>query len=520
LSNKKGFPHHPDYDKLIDRWNMYLLSYEGGQDYVYEGGESYLYRHVREHIQDFKFRQKRAVFESISQVVINVYQSHIRRKGVVRTENTNSNYKEFLDNCDMQGHNLDYFMLERAFLTDQIFGFSYIVIDEPHVGQDEIIVTEYDRKQLEVRPYLINYYPTQAINWKWSNGKFDWIIFEEYEFQDDLKPLELSKQQKPTKFYRIWTKNEWIKLDDKSNEVDRGSHNYGEAPVVIAYNRESFLYPLPVGKSAINTIAELDRKVFNLNSLLDEFLYRQCFVQLILDNSTIGKIIESGTTKVLNVSIDEFAPSYLEPPTGGAEFIVGERDRLISSAYQAAMIRGDNYMQQKQAESGVAKAYDLHDSNQNIAQKSKNIESTENEIHRLLKDYYGEVKATYPISFDIKTLNEELTEMIEVFKADIGSITYAREKAKKFVQKDFENINPELLRKIYDELDATNPSLSIDDKILLLQNNIRGVDQLIKEQNPDLSDQKIKERIEENKMQREEKKEEVIPEPTLQDLIK
>ena len=68
----------------------------------------------------------------------------------------------------------------------------------------------------------------------------------------------------------------------------------------------------------------------------------------------------------------------------------------------------------KQPESGIAKGYDFHDSNQNIAQKSKNMESAENRIHELLKPFHGEIKATWPDSFDIKTLNEELMELFRL----------------------------------------------------------------------------------------------------------
>ena len=520
MIKKKGFPQHDYYKQLFDTWEFYLYSYEGGKEYIEHGGKNYLFSHVREQKNDYKFRSNRAVFESVSQVILNVYQSHIRRKGIQRSESENKNYQEFYDNCDLEGHNLNHYMLERVLVPAQVFGFTYIMIDLPRNGEE--IKTEYQRQKEEIRPYLINYFPTEVPLWQWNRGKFDWIVFKESDYENIENPLDLRKSPELQTYYKIWYPDQWIKTDENLKVVDQSFHKWGEIPITVFYNRESLIYDLPVGLSALKTIAELDRKVFNLSSLLDEFLYRQCFAQLVMDSEMIGKIIESGTTRVLPIAEDKLQPFFLEPPVGGAEFIVSERDRTIDSAYRHAMIRGDSYVTEDQtAESGVAKAYDLHDSQQNIAQKSRNMESGENRIHELLKEYHGEITAEYPTEFDIKTINEELAESLEFFKADFGSVSYNRHRAMKLIERDLQNADPELLKKIRDEIDEVNPGLSFEQRMRLLQESLYDTYRFMLSVDPELKNLKedqVKEQFQKN-VEMKQKKEGIKPEPTLKELI-
>jgi hypothetical protein len=280
---------------------------------------------------------------------------------------------------------------------------------------------------------------------------------------------------------------------------------------------------LPVGLSAIKLIAELDRKCFNLSSLLDEFLYRQCFAQLVLDKEMIGKIIETGTTRVLFGDLETLQPYFLEPPGGAAQFIVSERDRTVDSAYRFAMIRGDSYVNKDQtAQSGVAKAYDIHDSQQNIAQKSINMESGENRLHKFLEQFHGKISAEYPTEFDIKTLNEELKENLAFLKADFGSVTYNREKTLKLIARDLQNADPELLRKIRDEINEVNPGLNFDQRMELLKENLIDTFRFMLSIDPELKNLKpeqVKEQFQTN-LELKQQKAGIKPEVTLQDLIK
>jgi len=521
-TNKKEYPHHPDYDKLINKWNLYLYAYEGGQEYIDWGGENVLYRHPRENIGDYNFRQERAIYESISQTVIYVYQSHIRRKGVKGRESTNKEYETFKLDVDLEGHDLDFFLLERVFSSTQVFGFSYVTVDFPANEVSEI-QTEYERKERDVRPYLINYYPTEAINWKWNKGQFDWIVFKEKLITGNDDPLDINSKREEQELYKVWTKDYWALLDGKLNLIsggpDEGQHQWGGVPVILFVNRESLLYNLPICRSALKTIAEIDRKIFNLSSLLDEFLYRQCFLQLVLDKETLGQIIELGTARAFPVDEEALKPYFLEPPTGAGEFIVKERNNLIDSAYRHAMVRGDAYMtEQSVAESGVSKAYDLHDSNQNIAQKSQNMEDGENQIHKLLKPFHGEIKAEWPLEFDIKTMNEELAEAIEIFKAKLGSPTYAREKAFDLIARDFKNATPEMLEKIRTELENVNPELDFNERMMLFEKGLYDTVKMMRSIDTESTPEQLQAQFNEN-VKKLQEKEGIMPEPSLKELM-
>ena len=518
-AKKEVFPEHDLYTKLKDRWIFYLLSFEGGEDYT-EGKINFLYKHSREHADDFKFRKDRAIFESLSQTIINHYASHISRKGIERIDDKgNEDYKRFIINVDGEGHSMDHYMLNRVFPATQTFGFSYVVPDMPVNNEGEII-SEADRKAGGIFPYLTTYYPLNAINWQITRGKWDWIVFTEENYQNIDNPLTLrrSAAQQLEKIYKLWTKDEWATFNGKGAEISRGKNPFNEVPVALFHNRESLIYPLPIGLSCIKTIAEIDRKIYNLGSLLDEFMYRQAFPQLVLDKKMLGKIIESGTTSVLPAEADGIIPTFVQPKTDGAKFITDEINRLIQSAYRYAQIRDTNATGGN-PESGVSKAYDLHDSNQNIAHKSINMETGENMIHRLLEPFNGEVIAQYPREFDIKTLNEELAETMEVMKADLGSITYAREKAFNLIQKDLQKAEPKLLERIKEELDNVDPSLSVEDTVKLIQLNVLGADQVLKKYAPELTDQQIKDRVVETKEINVSPGEQTPPTPSIEELI-
>ena len=516
----KEFPKHPDYKKLFDLWEFYLYSYEAGREYIQKGGEDYLYRHPREQKDDYRFRTNRAVFESISQVILNVYQSHIRRKGIQRNENEKQDYLNFYENCDFEGHDLNYYMLERVFIPTQVFGWCGVMADLPENGEE--LKSEYDRKEKEIRPYLITYFPTEIVNWQWNKGKFDWIVLKESNYENIENPRDLKKSQDEIINYKIWTKDSWIKVDKNNKPLtDEVLHKWGQIPISVFHNRESLIYDLPIGLSALQTIAELDRKCLNLSSLLDEFLYRQCFAQIVMDKDMLGKIIETGTTRVLLSDPEAKDPFFLEPPTGAGQFIVSERDRTIESAYRHALIRGDNYVQEKTEQSGVAKAYDLHDSNQNIAQKSRNMESGENRLHKFLEKFHGEITAEYPTEFDIKTLNEELAESLEFFKADFGSVSYNRHRAMKLIERDLQDADPKLLKTIHDEIQDVNPGLSFEQRNTLWQEALFDTVKFMQSIDPEMKTMKpedVKAKFREN-VEMKQQKSGVKPEPTLKELI-
>jgi hypothetical protein len=169
----------------------------------------------------------------------------------------------------------------------------------------------------------------------------------------------------------------------------------------------------------------------------------------------------------------------------------------------------------------VAKAYDIHDSQQNIAQKSSNMESGENRIHKLLEPFHGEMSAEYPTEFDIKTLNEELEESLGFLKADFGSVTYNREKVLKLIQRDLESADPEMLKKIRDEINEVNPALSFEQRMTLLRENLYDTYRMMLSVDPalkNLKPEEVKTQFQEN-LKLKQQKEGIKPEPTLQELI-
>ena len=349
----KLFEAHPWVEEFRDLWEFFLLSYEGGRLYVNwnRGRGPFLHRHAREGDADYRSRRRRSVYPNYCRPIVKIYQSHITRKGIIR-KSEDEDFIEFLKDVNRGGLDADAFFMGRVFPLVQVLGFVILVVDMPR-GE---AMTEAERKERGLRPYCVCYTPLELVNWEAEEGKnkFKWVI---------LKEERLNREGKIEIYYRFWSEEEWALYSEKGEKIEGGEHPLGEVPAVVVVNEWSLIYPWPIGLSALNTIAELNQEIYNLNSLQQEFLYKQCFPQLLLDEDMIGKIIEMGISQAIPVSKDAFVPQYLVPEAEPARFLQEKIDSLRQEIYRHAIIR-DTAAVTAPAESGISKAFDFHDANQ------------------------------------------------------------------------------------------------------------------------------------------------------------
>jgi hypothetical protein len=435
---------HPYYKELKNDWLFWELTNDGGKRYV--DFANALYSHRREDHMDFTDRKKRAVYISFSKKAIEIYQSHIRRKGVNRIAK-GVKFAEFSENVDRSGATLDEFFIEDVFPTTQVFGHAFVLIDNP--SSDIEPVSEYDVSQMGLRPYLTCYNPLAVKNWHYQNGKFTQAIIQETVFHEfSLKQNSQMNKGRFETYYKYWDEYSWELYNENWKLIKEGSHDFGQVPLIIFYNKKDKKKD-GIGVSAISTLSELDKKIYNLESLLDEFLYRQCFAQLAIAKNSVKNMKELGTTRAIPMDEDDILPFFLSPPIEPAEFLMKKIEAIKNEQYEEAKIRDTI---EPKAESGIAKAYDLHDMNQNISQKSKNMESGENKIYKLLEDYFGEnIVVEWPTEFDIRTINEELAEAATIKNINIPSETFTKEYFKGLAQRLIKD--EKILRKIFSEID-------------------------------------------------------------------
>ena len=253
---------------------FFLNSYEGGRDYLNSGA---IFSHVREDASDYNDRKKRACYFNYCQPIVDIYVSHLFKKPISRTsEGYQEALETFWPDVDRRGHDLASFMKEEVAVPCQVFGYMFVLVDKPQYGPD--ILTRADEEALGALPYFCAISPQSVINWSVDRyGKFYWLRYvEDVAATDD--PFGSGKK---TRRFWTWTRTEWNHHEEVKQEggtlavreVARGVHNLGEVPVVVFYNRRSKKYQVP-GVSAIQDIADINRSIINVCSLINEFLYR------------------------------------------------------------------------------------------------------------------------------------------------------------------------------------------------------------------------------------------------------
>ena len=103
---------HPDYDKYESRWEFYVRSYLGGEDYF---NGAYLTRYISETSDDYDRRLDLTPLDNHVKNIVHIYSSFLWRVPPTRAYNSAANnvaLEPFLDDCDLEGRSFNAFMRE------------------------------------------------------------------------------------------------------------------------------------------------------------------------------------------------------------------------------------------------------------------------------------------------------------------------------------------------------------------------------------------------------------------------
>ena len=225
-------------------------------------------------------------------------------------------------------------------------------------------------------------------------------------------------------------------------------------PTVAAVRNERSLCRELAGISAIADIAPCCQKIYNLASLLDEFLYKQCFSFLAWPGDVNTE--ELGASNVATYDPQTRAlPAYVSPPTDPASFIESQIDKNIEEIYRLARIHYEG-SHPRVAQSGFAKAMDFHDTDNALARKARNFEQAERDIAGLYFRWCArrnDAQITYPREFSVRAINDEIEEAVRVISLDL-SPTLNTCLAGRLARRLLPNLPDEKRREIESELQA------------------------------------------------------------------
>lgn len=454
---------HAVYQIYMSHWNLCMSAYEGGPEFA---NEMNIFRHFRENEDDFRDRTRRLHYINYCEQLVDFYTNFIFSETIDRDPGDNAAwFNQFILDVDRCGTSLEEYM-RRVSDESQIYGLVYTFIDAPPLPEGVDTVSKQDEADLKMRPYWVLMRPDEILDWTLDDfenftyvkrreiisrpdpsGKID--VFERYTemFQDHFQVtlVNITDATHPKVFAPITTPND-----------------LGYIPVFVHRYKRSKRYPF-MGNSFLRDFAYNNREIMNITSLLQEFLYRQCFNVLVKEIESSIPITSQqdgilGTANVLEIPKDAEFPRYLSPPADPAKFLQGERENIKNEMFARASQDAMTQMFNGQGASGFSKSQSFSKTVPFIAARAENLERAENvlfkmTLERINKDWDGRIK--YKDHYEITNLTDAMTQFVMITRdMFMPSETFDKAELKRFVKEFDGKLAPEVMAKVVSEIDS------------------------------------------------------------------
>jgi len=404
---------------------------------------SYLVRYSRESKEKYARRNDVAFFTAPLRRAVSRFEGYLSSKKPYREYN-NSLYQAMADDIDGKGNSIDVFM--RSFVQEaKARGSMLALVDMP----SQMAASRAEQIQERKVPYWTPIYPENVTDYDvGDDGKFSYCKFSgTYVFESGEK----------TKCEWYFSKTEWAAYDG-DKRLDGDDHNLGQCPVLIFTEAGDFPYFGP-----FSFIADLSRRLYNLESELDEILRSQTFSLLTMqvkDDSSSAEKIEAariagetiGTSNLMVHAGQQ--PSFIAPPDGPANIYL-QRIEAIKNEMEEV---GLNVSTINQQESGIAMQMRFHAVNSELAAFSAQMEDFERRCWDMSATWLSlnaQPEIEWQRDFDIADTQAELEILAEMQATNMpGPVVVAQQKrivSVQFAGADQDAINEMMLA--FDEME-------------------------------------------------------------------
>jgi hypothetical protein len=463
-------------------WELYLSAYEGGKDFA---STDNLWKHQRENTEDYNDRAKRVTYWNYCELLVDFFTNFVYAETIQREGGANQTwYDAFIKDVNRKGDSITDYM--RKVSDDmQIFGVSYTLVDTPRTGlapDSSQPLTKQQEKDLGIRPYWVLLHPDEVTDWVKDD-------FGAYQY---LKRLQLVDEpsKEGVRHYEQYT--EWFLKEIVVSRVDITNPARPTLVSAVTYPNELGYIPIHatlfreskknrgMGNSFLRDFAHSSRRILNLTSLLDEFLYRQCFNMLAKQTDTAISLQDqednvTGSSNVIEYPKGADAPQYLSPPSEPAKFIQDERQREINEMFRRAAQDTVNELFNGEKSSGFSQAQSFSKTVPFIATRADTLEKCENALMTITmkvlgKEWDGKVK--YKDRYELTNVTDAITQLTSVFRdLMIPSESFVKEELKRLVREIDGKITPEVMAKILKEIEAMDfPGWQETQKLALIGN--------------------------------------------------
>lgn len=457
---------HELYKLYLPEFDLYLSAFEGGPEIT---DSKNLWKHIRETTEDYAERATRVHYTNYCEPMISFFTNFIFSESIDRNGGSNTDwYINFLKNVNRKDEDIDTFM--RQVSDDmQIFGMSYVLVDTPSApaGLDENTFSKAVADELNISPYWVLIKATEVTDW----------VIDDFDNFDYLKRLQFKNVVTREGIRKIEHYTEWYKNHIDINQVDitdpaqprllqKQTYNntLNRIPVEVCRYKRSKRYPY-MGNSFLRDFASNNREVMNLTSLIQEFLYRQCFNILAVETETAIPILDQeqgavGTANAINYPKGANAPAYISPASDPAEFLQSERSAIVQEMFKRAAQDTLNELFNGSKSSGFSQAQSFSKTVPFISNRADTLERLESNLMRITlqlssKNWDGKIK--YKDRYELTNLTDAITQLTSLARdLMIPSKTFVVEELKRLVHEYDGKIDSNIMLTIDKEIEAIN----------------------------------------------------------------
>jgi hypothetical protein len=462
---------HPDYHGKKEQWRFFLLSYEGGADYV---SDNTLFRHQREHPEDYQDRLKRAYYTNYCQALVDFVPEFIYSQGVARQapERLKPIFDNFKKNVDRSGSALDAFM-ESVAEEARIFGHTWVGVDLPvrPVDQDGEQLSLARAEELGLTtPYFYHVRPLEVLDWVTDQfGHYLYMKRREIYWEKAGQRKGFRHVERYTEWYEDVIVISKIDITDDSHEKllprVKQPNEWALIPFVQFFFKRS-KFNKDFGVSFLTDLAYQNRAVFNQTSYLEEFLARQCFNVLAMEKDTKIPTRENGDQRIGTSNViwipreAKHPPQYVSPPVEPAAFIQEERGNTIQEMYrQAAQDILSEFFGKGSAPSADAQKQAFSRTIPMIAKQADMMQSAEQSLWavwaKLQNKKWDDGVISYRDDYGITNLQDLLLQLSTIFNnLKVLPPTFIRAEWKRIIQEFDGKLSTEDKNKAFAEIDA------------------------------------------------------------------
>lgn len=403
---------NPHYDANATKWEFFLRSYAGGDEY--RNGE-YLLKYIKESDDEYEKRIDLTPLDNHCKNVINIYSSFVWRLPPTRNFGSVDNdpiLQSFMHDADMDGRNFNAFMRD-AQAWSGVYGHVWVLVDKPKseaVNRAQELVEE-------VRPYVTLITPENVLDWRYersNNGRYTLTMLKVREWQTGDES-----------FYRVWGEDEIHSYHAKGDDVElieTIENPLGRVPAVCLYANRSPVRG--IGISDITDVAYMQKAIYNELSEIEQLIRITNHPSLVMGQNTDASAGAGGV--IVADDSEEIKPYLLQPNGGNLDAIrasIADKVEAINRMTHMGAVRAT----EAQTKSGVALQTEFQLLNAKLSEKADLLELAEEQIWDLYSQWQNtsnDIMVDYPDSFNLRDYGTELEFLQKARASGVNSTTF------------------------------------------------------------------------------------------------